>query len=416
MGSIQFWAAACGCLFSAAGLGWVAWRLWRRDVLPVESAVPASDPVETHDADPFDADLFEESPVAPQNDGQDQDIGSLVNDMLAHGRYALLLRRQLVSSLSPKQFQRARTALRRQMSLVPEGDVVLEAPPADDETADEMERSAVRHVDALFLDRYPVTNRQYRQFVQSGGYEQMAIWDAQIWPAVLDFIDETGCPGPRFWKDGAYPAGEDDHPVVGVSWYEAGAYARWVGKRLPGDAEWVKAGCWPVPMAGSRPLQRRYPWGDTMDRQRCNLWGPGPGRTVSVAEYPSGLSVGGVYQLIGNVWEWTTGNFGVGEHAPRDLNLTIPMKSIRGGAFDTYFENQATCQFQTGESPLSRKHNIGFRCALSICDVAAAPPSSGDVVCADADDGPADDEHAAGSPAPVACEAGELVAAEGGKA
>jgi iron(II)-dependent oxidoreductase len=333
-------------------------------------------------------DQVEETAVAPRKESED--IGTLVDGMLAHGRCALLVRRQLVSSLTPEQFQRAREALRRQMSLVPKGDVLLEAPPdPDDEAAVETEGGAIRQVEGLFLDRYPVTNRQYLQFVQSGGYEQMAIWDEQILPAVLDFVDQTGLPGPRFWKDGAYPAGEDDHPVVGVSWYEADAYARWVGKRLPGDAEWVKAGCWPVSVTGSRPSQRRFPWGDTMDRTRCNLWGPGPGRTASVAEYPSGVSVGGVYQLIGNVWEWTTGNFGAGEHAPRDLSLPVPMKCIRGGAFDTYFDNQATCQFQTGENPLSRKHNIGFRCALSICDVAAAPPAAGSDVQPDADELPA---------------------------
>ena len=88
-------------------------------------------------------------------------------------------------------------------------------------------------VDGYYLDRYPVTNAQYHQFVRHGGYEQMAIWDPEIWPAVLDFVDTTGHAGPRFWRDGRYPRGEDHHPVVGVSWYEAAAYARWVGKRLP---------------------------------------------------------------------------------------------------------------------------------------------------------------------------------------
>ena len=141
----------------------------------------------------------------------------------------------------------------------------------------------------------------------------MAIWDQEIWPAVLDFVDQTGHPGPRFWHNGRYPRGEDNHPVVGVSWYEAAAYARWVGKRLPTDAEWVKAGSWPVALAGHPLLQRRYPWGEAMDRGRANLWGSGPGRTVSVDQFPGGVSVGGVQQLIGNVWEWTADAFALDE-------------------------------------------------------------------------------------------------------
>jgi iron(II)-dependent oxidoreductase len=80
------------------------------------------------------------------------------------------------------------------------------------------------------------------------------------------------------------------------------------------------------------------------------------------------MSVGGNHQLIGNVWEWTASNFG----APDDhtLRLPVPMRSLRGGAYDTYFENQATCHFQSGDNPLCRKHNIGFRLALGTCDVA----------------------------------------------
>ncbi len=315
-----------------------------------------------------------DSPAAPLASG---DLGSLVEDMLSRQRYALLLRKQLVSNLTAEQFEQSREALEQNMALVPAGNVSLA--PADrksdeEDGAEDQAATLTRHVDALFLDRYPVTNRQYREFVAAGGYEQMSIWDPQIWTAVFDFVDSTGNPGPRFWKNGRYPRGEDDFPVVGVCWYEASAYARWVGKRLPTEAEWVKAGSWPVPLSNNRQWQRKFPWGDTMDRERCNLWGSGPGKVVAVGEFSSGVSVGGVYQLIGNVWEWTTGNFGGPDCPVRDLTLPVPMKSIRGGAFDTYFENQATCHFQSGENPLARKHNIGFRCALSLCDVASPEP------------------------------------------
>jgi hypothetical protein len=106
-----------------------------------------------------------------------------------------------------------------------------------------------------------------------------------------------------------------------------------------------------------------------MDRGIANLWGSGPGRTCSVKEFNNGGTVGGVYQLIGNVWEWTTSNFGAWDPAMRRLESPSQMKSVRGGAFDTYFDTQANCQFQSGDSPMSRKHNIGFRCALAVIDL-----------------------------------------------
>jgi iron(II)-dependent oxidoreductase len=358
-GGAPFWGGA-----AAVAACWMALELYRRSSRRCEPSASAEAAVE-----------LAESPALAPIDPNDMD--SLVEGMLARDRYALLLRRQLVSNLTAEQFQRARDALENQMALVPSGEVSLASSASDEASDDDEEVCDVRRVEAMFLDRYPITNRQYLEFVEAGGYEQMSIWDPQIWTAVFDFVDATGAPGPRFWRQGRYPRGEDELPVVGVSWYEAAAYARWVGKRLPTEAEWVKAGSWPVPLSDKKQWQRKFPWGDTMDRERCNLWGSGPGKVVAVGEFSSGVSVGGVYQLIGNVWEWTSGNFGATESASQDLLLPVPMKSIRGGAFDTYFENQATCQFQSGENPLSRKHNIGFRCALGMCDVAAPQPEVG---------------------------------------
>lgn len=292
------------------------------------------------------------------------DSNALVGQMLAQNRYALLLRRQLAENMNETHFAQALASLGEQMALVPDGEVALE------ETAS----PRVVAVQRLFLDRYPVTNREYYEFVAAGGYQQMALWDETVLPAVLDFVDRTDQPGPKYWENGCYFAGTERHPVVGISWYEAAAYARWIGKRLPSDAEWVKAGCWPVQLSNTARSQRRYPWGDTMDRAKANLWGSGPGHIVPVDEYPNGVSVGGVYQLIGNVWEWTASAFhGLQlpqEHVPTSgLVLDSPLKSIRGGAFDTYFDNQAACQFQSGENPLSRRHNIGFRCAVGVADL-----------------------------------------------
>ena len=111
----------------------------------------------------------------------------------------------------------------------------------DEEHDVDPQEDELEHVEALLLDRYPVTNIDYLEFVSVGGYEQMSLWDRDVWPAVVDFVDRTGHPGPRHWSDGSFPVKLWDHPVVGVSWYEAEAYGCWAGKRLPSDEEWVKA-------------------------------------------------------------------------------------------------------------------------------------------------------------------------------
>jgi len=307
------------------------------------------------------------------------DTDALVEQMLAQGRYALLLRRQIACNLSDPQLERVQEALMDGMALVPDGEVLLgqtdealdDRQPEDEEYAAPAGR--VIRVERFFLDRYPVTNAQFYEFVLGGGYEQIALWDETIWPGVLEFVDSTGEPGPRFWNHGCFPPGKEQHPVVGVSWYEAAACARWLGKRLPSDAEWVKAGSWPVNLSPTTRRQRKYPWGDTMDRTRANLWGSGPNGTVPVGQFPGGMSVGGVYELIGNVWEWTRGEFNAGDLQESGLLLEMPLRSIRGAAYDTYFDNQATCQFLSGEAAVARKHNIGFRCAVGICDLMLAP-------------------------------------------
>jgi len=312
-----------------------------------------------------------EPPPNPTEPVNHAEIGSVIDEMLRQSRYALLLRPQLIRNLTPEQASRARAALADGMCLVPEGQVVMRRGVASGEPGKESVTTdgPQLHVDAYYLDRFPVTNAQFHQFVASGGYEQMAIWDPEIWPALLDFVDQTGHPGPRLWRNGRPTRGEDHHPVVGVCWYEAMAYSRWAGKRLPSDVEWVKAGSWPVSIQGHPLLMRRYPWGEAMDRARANLWGSGPGRTVGVHEFPGGVSVGGVHQLIGNVWEWTADCYAPDGLETSGGTVHTKMKSLRGGAFDTYLDSQATCQFQSADVALARKHNIGFRSAIHLSDL-----------------------------------------------
>jgi len=360
--SSPLWIGAGAVLVLESLLGFISVRakllFWKR---------PASD---DHGESPA---ISQPQPIhARRADGDRSD--SLIDIMLAEGRYALLLRPQVIDNLSDQHLNQTVVELQEAMAIVPRGQVVLEktTDASDDgrRDRDELERYHRRTVDVepVFIDRYPVTNLEYQQFVDNGGYDEMAIWDEEVLPAMLDFVDRSGHPGPRRWREGHFTPGEENHPVVGVCWYEAVAYARWVGKRLPTDAEWYKAACWPVTISPGNWLQRMYPWGNAFERTRANVWGSGLDRIVAVDRFPEGMSVGGVHQLIGNVWEWMSGPFGSADD--NSLALPVPMKSIRGGAFNSYFEKQATCQFQSGENPISRKDNIGFRLALGACDLA----------------------------------------------
>ena len=314
-------------------------------------------------------------PTAPPHPAHNpDDPDGLVETLLAQARYAMLLRPQLAERIDRRQFERALRALEDEMALVPDGEVLLHRVfhgLGDSESEEESAGVPCRvvHVDRFFCDRRPITNEQYFDFVIAGGYVDPSFWDPMILPALLTFVDQTGEPGPRYWREGRYDLEMRLHPVVGISWYEAAAYARWAGKRLPTDAEWVKSGSWPINLSGQGIMQRRFPWGDVMDRARANLWGSRSNATVPVDDYPEGASVGGIYQLIGNVWEWTANDFPPPDNSGPPLVVETPMRSIRGGAFDTYFDNQASCAFQSGDAAIARKPNIGFRCALSVSEL-----------------------------------------------
>jgi iron(II)-dependent oxidoreductase len=298
-------------------------------------------------------------------------LADLVDEMISQSRYALLLRPEVAQQLSPREVEEVLAVMDEYMSVVPAGRVLVGdyadratwgASPTTGELA------GVEAIDGCYLDRYAITNAQYQHFVDAGGYEQFALWHEEALPALFEFVDRTGVPAPAHWSDGRLPEGEETLPVVGISWYEASAYARWVGKRLPTDAEWTKAGAWPVETSPGRITQRRYPWGDTFESHRAALWASGRKGPVPVDAFPVGASLGGVQQLIGNVWEWTSTPLDATsrEHSSDSHALKV----IHGGAFNTYFENQATCHFRSGERPLARRFNVGMRLALSFDTVA----------------------------------------------
>jgi gamma-glutamyl hercynylcysteine S-oxide synthase len=267
-------------------------------------------------------------------------------------------------------------ALEKDMALVPAGPVALvtlesasfDAPPTA--TTRRLDRAQVA---SFFIDRAAVSNREYARFVESGGYQQPEIWPAELLPLVLQLVDSTGQPGPAHWAGGQPRPGTLDHPVVGVCWFEAQAFARWLGKRLPTSPEWQRAGTWFAAETDGAPEQR-YPWGNSFDPQRANTWLSGKRATVPARDYVEGCTPSGVHQLVGNVWEWVATPFDGGGQAPEtQFAMDQAMGEIRGGAFDTYFPNQATCQYRSGQPLMHRGQNLGFRCCVSQSQLGSPP-------------------------------------------
>lgn len=222
----------------------------------------------------------------------------------------------------------------------------------------------------FFLDAHPVTNGDYLVFVEAGGYADPRWWQPKGW----EFIQAEQLIHPLFWL----PQGQHvwlrrrfgwveplpkDEPVQHVSWYEADAYARWAGKRLPTEAEWEKAA------VGSDGTPREYSWGNTAPTAaHANLggdtWGPAP-----VGAFPEGRSVDGVWGLLGDVWEWTasdlSGYAGFRAFPYREYSEVFfgsEYKVLRGGAWASA-PVAVRNSFRNWDYPIRRQIFAGFRCA-----------------------------------------------------
>ncbi len=301
---------------------------------------------------------FQPAPLASPNSDP-------LKRLVQQGRYNVVIREQNQyknHAELPSVIDEVYRELEQRMALVPNGTVSI-AQTLASQAGDAEEDIAV---EAFLLDIHCVTNARYQHFVDAGGYDMLEYWPEEIWPHLIELKDLTGQPGPRFWRQGRHDVQLSDHPVVGVSWYEAQAFALWIGQRLPTEAEWQMAASWHL--NSSTNLVRRFPWGDAMDKKKCNIWGSRIGETVPVATYPTGAAPNHVLQLVGNVWEWTDNEYTVADASGRPVVGEMPMHVVRGGAFDTYFEFQSTSQFRTGQLALSRTHNTGFRCAMNLAD------------------------------------------------
>jgi formylglycine-generating enzyme required for sulfatase activity len=214
-------------------------------------------------------------------------------------------------------------------------------------------------VDAFYIDQLPVTNAQFFAFWRAGLYEQP---DHPCWAGLEEGYrwirksEERRVP--RFAYDPQWNA--PDQPVIGVTWYEALAYARWIGKRLPTEAEWEKA---------ARGTDgRTYPWGNDFDRAFCNVAESGVGGTASVGRYtPAGDSIYGVSEMAGNIWEWTSTLYQpYPYHATdgrEDPAENKGRRVLRGGSWQSRFPQHVRCANRYFAEPNFGFTNTGFRCA-----------------------------------------------------
>jgi iron(II)-dependent oxidoreductase len=227
------------------------------------------------------------------------------------------------------------------------------------------------HLDAYWIDTVPVTNAAYQRFIEAGGYDEPRWWTAEGWA----HRTQAGLTRPRYWtrEDGRWMRTRfghvepvpPDEPVQHVCWYEADAYARWAGRRLPTEAEWEKAARHD-PATGR---SRRYPWGDedpTADH--ANLGG-GALRPAPAGSYAAGASPLGVRQLIGDVWEWVASDFrpypGFVSFPYDEYSLVFfgsDHKVLRGGSWAV---DPVACRgtFRNWDYPVRRQIFSGFRTA-----------------------------------------------------
>jgi len=201
--------------------------------------------------------------------------------------------------------------------------------------------------DAFYLSKYPVTNAQYKQFVDETGYRVPCLDDRRMQFDNWDQAERT------------YPLGRAQHPVVLVSWRDAVAYCEWAGGRLPTEAEWEKA-------ARGGLEGKLYPWGDEIDPTLAN-YDNRAGTTPVGAYLANGY---GLYDMAGNVWEWVTDWYDAKYYsqAPAQSpqgpeNGTV--RVLRGGAW-LLFPQFCRVAYRFRNSPDFRFNLISFRLARSL--------------------------------------------------
>jgi iron(II)-dependent oxidoreductase len=229
----------------------------------------------------------------------------------------------------------------------------------------------------FYLDTTPVTCGAYTEFIADGGYDEPRWWTEAGW----EHRQQAGLIAPLYWRrDGGHTSNQwtrrvfgrqepvrPDEPVLHVSWYEADAYARWAGRRLPTEAEWEKAARFD-PATG---LTRRYPWGNADPEASLANLGQTFLRPAPAGSYPEGAAPCGARQLVGDVWEWTSSDFrpypGFEAWPYKEYSEVFfgpEYKVMRGGSFAV---SPVACRgtFRNWDYPIRRQIFAGFRTARS---------------------------------------------------
>lgn len=243
-----------------------------------------------------------------------------------------------------------------EMVLIPAGEFLMGS--ADDEAYHSEQPVHPVYVDAFYMDKYLVTNAQYKVFVDANPQ-----WRKDLIPdAYHDGFYLS------YWNGGSYPDGQGNHPVTWVSWYAAMAYARWAGKRLPTEAEWEKA-------ARGGLVGMKYPWGNTIDENLAN-YDDNIGDTTPVDRYMPNRY--GLYDMSGNVDEWCFDAYDATFYAssPRrnpvaggqvgnDFTSVKSVRVLRGGSLrDSAQDLRVAYRFWF--EPSATSVSFGFRCARAV--------------------------------------------------
>jgi iron(II)-dependent oxidoreductase len=243
-----------------------------------------------------------------------------------------------------------------------------------DDTGEAYDNERPRHrveLPAFLIDAAPVTSGDYLAFMDDGGYRRRELWHDQGWR----WLQDARAQAPRHWRrhDGGWRERVLDlerdvdprRPVCHVCYWEADAYARWAGKRLPTEAEWETAACWD----GAAGRARRFPWGDAPATPLLANVDQLAFDTAPVGAYAANVSPLGCYGMIGDVWEWTSTDF---HGYPGYRTFPYPeyseaffgtdYKVLRGGSWATR-SGAIRGTFRNWDYPIRRQIFAGFRCA-----------------------------------------------------